>query len=448
MNRMKRVAIVLALTAGVAQAAFEPAKITPQTGPRENLERSFFYSLHETDKEKSLPRILLVGDRMALSTYASVQQALRGRAVVTAWDSSYDLDRPEFDALLDIYLRTHDYAAVYLSNGCETRLKPPAFAVELARVVRNIRAVQPKSTKLVLATVPPKYPPKDKSVVPYNDAIRQVAAEGKVDAVSDLFTPGTTLSSADFYSDGCCGKAVYDRLAEVVSADLSRFLPEKGMAVAVEPKKSVPTCTDYAFPIHPAIGGRENIEWSTFYAFHETDKDKDLPRVLMVGDSITQSFYEEAARQLRGKANVSVWVNSYSSLRPEYQAKLKIFLRTQKYAVVHYNSNLHCYPTDEDWEKGLRLSLKMIREEQPQAKIVWVNNPLPRDRKPNMKKRYHDIGCRVTAEFGVDGVNDIHKMTEPFTPDMYHDEVHFEKPAQKMAADQAVRAILPLLPKQ
>ena len=389
--RLLTSAIVLA--AGLAHAAYEPAKITPGTGPRGNLERTFFYSLHETDGEKGLPRVLLVGDRVAREAYSDVQKALRGRAVVTVWDSSYDLNRPEFDALLDIYLRTHDYAAVYLCNGVETALKPEAFATELSRVVRDIRAVQPESTKVIRAAVP----------------------------------------------SACT--------AETIVADLSRILPKEGMAVAPEPRTDRPTCTDYAFPIHPAIGGRENIEWSTFYSFHETDAQKDLPRVLMVGDSITQSYYEEVARQLRGKAIVSVWVNSYNSLRPEYQAKLRVFLRTQKYAIVHYNISRHCYPSDADWEKGLRLSLKMIRAEQPQAKLIWANGPLPRDRKPGVKGRYHELGCKVVGEVGVDGTNDIYALSQKLTPDMYHDEVHFEKAAQKMAADQAVAAILPLLPR-
>ena len=39
-------------------------------------------------------------------------------------------------------------------------------------------------------------------------------------------------------------------------------------------------------PVSENLRGHENIEWSIGYAFHLTDANKALPRVLLVGDSI------------------------------------------------------------------------------------------------------------------------------------------------------------------
>lgn len=39
-------------------------------------------------------------------------------------------------------------------------------------------------------------------------------------------------------------------------------------------------------PVGENVRGHENVEWSVAYAFHLTDAKKDLPRVLLVGDSI------------------------------------------------------------------------------------------------------------------------------------------------------------------
>ena len=43
---------------------------------------------------------------------------------------------------------------------------------------------------------------------------------------------------------------------------------------------------DEKCPVSANVRGHENIEWSIAYAYGLTDDTKDLPRVLLVGDSI------------------------------------------------------------------------------------------------------------------------------------------------------------------
>ena len=68
---------------------------------------------------------------------------------------------------------------------------------------------------------------------------------------------------------------------------------------------------NHAYPISPDKGRRENTEWFQFYSFHVRDKDKDLPRVLLIGDSITQSICGKVEKALAGQANVAYWISSY-----------------------------------------------------------------------------------------------------------------------------------------
>ena len=65
-----------------------------------------------------------------------------------------------------------------------------------------------------------------------------------------------------------------------------------------------------ACPVSPNLRGHENIEWSIGYAFHLTDQNKDLPRVLLVGDSICNGYQGEVQKRLEGKMNVSYWASS------------------------------------------------------------------------------------------------------------------------------------------
>ena len=65
-------------------------------------------------------------------------------------------------------------------------------------------------------------------------------------------------------------------------------------------------------PVFENVRGHENVEWQIAYAFHLTDEKSNLPRVLLVGDSICNGYQGEVRRLLDGKMNVSYWISSYT----------------------------------------------------------------------------------------------------------------------------------------
>ena len=130
-------------------------------------------------------------------------------------------------------------------------------------------------------------------------------------------------------------------------------------------------------PVSANVRGHENIEWSTYYGFHLTDKNRHLPRVLLVGDSICNGYQAGVARALEGKMNVSYWISSYCVTSPGYLKRLELCLDEAKYDVIHFNNGLHSLGTPTDaWAKGLEAALRLIREKQPSARIVWAT-PTP-----------------------------------------------------------------------
>jgi hypothetical protein len=100
-------------------------------------------------------------------------------------------------------------------------------------------------------------------------------------------------------------------------------------------------------PVSENLRGHENIEWSIGYAFNLTDpKKKELPRVLLVGDSICNGFQGEVKKLLEGKMNVSYWVSSYCVTSPRYLKLLAFYLDEAKYDVIHFNNGLHYHPIE------------------------------------------------------------------------------------------------------
>ena len=204
----------------------------------------------------------------------------------------------------------------------------------------------------------------------------------------------------------------------------------------------------HAYPISPDKGGRENTEWFQFYSFHVRDKDKDLPRVLLIGDSITQSIRGKVEKALAGQANVTYWISSYGIARPEYGALLEIVLRTHRYDVIHFNNGLHlCGTTEANYGDCLEKSLELVRKLQPQAKLVWSTCTPLRDHPGKCYvTNINATGRKVAEKFKVEAINDLYALANGFKrPTDWRDECHFMPEAQRRLADQTVSVIRPLL---
>ena len=168
-------------------------------------------------------------------------------------------------------------------------------------------------------------------------------------------------------------------------------------------------------PVSDNLRGHENIEWSIAYSFDLTDAKKDLPRVLLVGDSICNGYKDEVKRLLDGRMTVSYWVSSYCVTSPGYLRLLSFYLDEAKYDVIHFNNGLHSLQTDEkDYEKGLRAALKLIRAKQPNAKVIWATSTPLKDREKTEKaKRLNAVAAKVVAEFKDVGIDDLFGAMDP-----------------------------------
>ena len=72
-----------------------------------------------------------------------------------------------------------------------------------------------------------------------------------------------------------------------------------------------------------------------------TDDTKDLPRVLLVGDSICNGYQAAVRDRLKGKVNVSYWVSSYCVTSPAYLPLLSVYLDEAKYVRIYNNAKPH-----------------------------------------------------------------------------------------------------------
>ena len=104
---------------------------------------------------------------------------------------------------------------------------------------------------------------------------------------------------------------------------------------------------------------KEDIEWLRLWC--EDTNERTLPRVALIGDSITEQVFEVVKRELEGVAHVDYLATSYSLLSPAYVGMVEKFIEDSKYAVVCYNYGLHGYAiTGEEYESAYKAMLEKL----------------------------------------------------------------------------------------
>ncbi len=104
--------------------------------------------------------------------------------------------------------------------------------------------------------------------------------------------------------------------------------------------------------------------------------DASLPRVLLIGDSITKSYLEPVRKALAGRANIDAWITPTTQADRSLPGTLAAILAESKYAVVHFNLGLH------GWQKGripegqfvplTRQMVQALKTNAPAAKLIWA----------------------------------------------------------------------------
>jgi lysophospholipase L1-like esterase len=193
---------------------------------------------------------------------------------------------------------------------------------------------------------------------------------------------------------------------------------------------------------------REAIEWTDVWMPHTNENN--LPRVLLIGDSITRAYYAEVEERLKGKAWVARIATSKALGDPALLAELGAFLSEAKFDVVHFNIGMHGWQyTEEEYRQALPELLRAIRKGAPAAKVVWgQTTPVRADREKGATNGRIEERNRLAREFfasmGVP-VDDLHALMKPHA-DMHTDDVHFGKEGSALLAAQVVHEVEKLLP--
>lgn len=196
----------------------------------------------------------------------------------------------------------------------------------------------------------------------------------------------------------------------------------------------------FYLPLHKKdkIAGRSN-------AWDFVADDSKLPRVLLIGDSVSRGYTLSVRKALAGKANVH---RAPENCGPTANGikKLDVWLGDRKWDVIHFNFGIHDRATSPaDYRQ--RLDAIVTRLKATGAKLVWASTtPIPPDTKdgPAASAAIVDknrIAARVMQEHGV-FTDDLFVFITPSLATMQNPkDVHFNAEGYDLLGKQVAASI-------
>lgn len=198
----------------------------------------------------------------------------------------------------------------------------------------------------------------------------------------------------------------------------------------------------------------EAIEWCDIWQPNQTKTG--LPRVLLIGDSITRGYYPVVQKQLQGKALVDRLSTSAFVSDPMLAAQIAMVLDHAHYDVIHFNNGMHGWQhSEQEYRKGYPAFVETIRRHAPSAKLICATTtplkasvPVKPDEPRSSDERIaarNAIALEIVQPQGI-AVDDLFTPMKDH-PELHSDNVHFNPQGTALQGQQVASEIEKLLAK-
>jgi lysophospholipase L1-like esterase len=200
---------------------------------------------------------------------------------------------------------------------------------------------------------------------------------------------------------------------------------------------------NFYLPIHKRekVAGRSN-------AWDFVEDDPGLPRVLLIGDSVSRAYTQTVRKELAGFANVH---RAPANCGPTSTGlkRMDVWLGNGKWDVIHFNFGIHDRATPLA-DYATRLEQLVERMQQTGAKLVWASTtPIP------------DVADKYTAESIIErnaaaaevvqrhavAIDDLFTAITPRLAELQNpNDVHFTGPGNEFLGEQVASFLKSMIP--
>src|SRR5258706_8901895 len=226
----------------------------------------------------------------------------------------------------------------------------------------------------------------------------------------------------------------------------------ENIVIPAHPRRSVLTTIStviFSLILPPSIAAaappaREAIEWCDIWISHANETN--LPRVLLIGDSIARDYYGEVEKRLAGKAFVARLATSRFVADPVLLKEIELVLNQEKFDVIHFNNGMHGWQhSEEEYRKAFPKLIKTIRAHAPKAKLIWATTtPLRNGKDVTWDTKAHYSDNRIAARNALAAevmkaeeipIVDLNEAVRGH-PEYHSDNVHFNGQGVQVLAAQ------------
>ena len=197
-------------------------------------------------------------------------------------------------------------------------------------------------------------------------------------------------------------------------------------------------------------------------SFQQVKDTPGLPRVLLIGDSISMQYTLQVRKLLDGRANVHRPARNCRSTR-QTLAELDAYLGKGRWDLVHFNWGIHdlthltssrkaAPPPEgrpqvplEEYEQNVRTLVKRLK--RTGARLIWASTtPIGQRAEVKGYRRDRDVVAynaaagRVMRSEGV-ATNDLYATVKPRAEELLKDGVHFNAKGAQLLARAVVEAV-------
>ena len=188
-------------------------------------------------------------------------------------------------------------------------------------------------------------------------------------------------------------------------------------------------------------------------AFREVPDVPGLPRVLLIGDSISIGYTEPVRAELTNKANLHRIPENGAATIVGVK-NLENWLSSSKWDVIHFNFGLHDLRMDDgkhqgplpDYETNLRTIVQRLQKTG--ARLIWASTtPVPdAEVKPPRRNAdviaYNAAAAKIMTESGIP-IDDLYALINPRLAELQLPaNVHYTLPGYNVLGHQVAESIL------
>lgn len=192
---------------------------------------------------------------------------------------------------------------------------------------------------------------------------------------------------------------------------------------------------------------KEYYEW--IHSWCDATTENDLPRVLLVGDSITHAYNGKVREMLKGVCYVDYIATSYAIDTKIYNTIVESFAKDSNYALIHFNHGLHgIHMSKKTYKSRMKKLLTRLggKISVVTSTVVYKagNKTLHTKWKHRLEERNSAVK-ELASELGL-GLDDLFEVSLTVPKDLRApDGVHYQDGGSEILAKAVVENIKSML---